>query len=290
MRVIVTGASGKAGSYTARELTEAGHEVVNLDVVRPAGDLPCRTIQLDLKDAGEVYDAFAQVRPEGVCHLAANPSPAGFPRQQTFANNTLSTYHVMQAAGDSGVRRLIYASSEMATGWLTTGDHPAKIPFDEEDRVISPNAYALSKYLGEVIAESMAARYTGMSICSLRINNLILPDQYETRIRQRREDPMNQGCWNYWSYIDVRDIAGAFRAALEGESLGHEAFLIAAADTCIEIPLREALEEKFGIGDRVVPGTGDFQSAFSCAKMERFFGWKAAHSWRDAGISPSGER
>ena len=35
-----------------------------------------------IRNSGEVYDAFAQTRPEGVCHLAANPSPSGFPRQQ----------------------------------------------------------------------------------------------------------------------------------------------------------------------------------------------------------------
>jgi UDP-glucose 4-epimerase len=120
MRMIVTGGSGRAGTYTVRELANAGHTVINLDSQRPPQDLPGSFIQLDLTDAGEVYNAFAQTRPEGVCHLAANPSPEGFPRQQTFANNVLSTYHVMQAAGDFGVSRLIYTSSEMATGWLTT--------------------------------------------------------------------------------------------------------------------------------------------------------------------------
>lgn len=133
MRVIVTGGSGKAGTYTVRELVAAGHDVINLDVQRPPADLPAEFIQLDLTDAGEVYDAFAQTRPEGVCHLAANPSPGGFPRQQTFANNVLSTYNVMQAAGDSRVRRLIYASSEMATGWLTTEALPPRFPFAEQD-------------------------------------------------------------------------------------------------------------------------------------------------------------
>jgi len=138
MKVILTGGSGRAGRYAVRELAEAGHEVVNVDRVRPAEPLPGRFIQLDLTDAGEVYDAFAQVRPEGVCHIAANPSPSGYPRQQTFGNNVLSTYHVMQAAGESGARRLIYASSEMATGWLTTDALPPRFPFNEKDRVASP--------------------------------------------------------------------------------------------------------------------------------------------------------
>ena len=34
---------------------------------------------------------------------------------------------------------------------------PAQIPFDESERHPSPNAYALSKYLSEVIADSLAS-------------------------------------------------------------------------------------------------------------------------------------
>jgi nucleoside-diphosphate-sugar epimerase len=280
MRVIVTGGSGRAGGYTVRELAAAGHEVVNLDVARPPADLPGTFLQLDLTDAGEVYDVFAQVRPEGVCHLAANPSPHGFPRNQTFANNVLATYHVMQAAGDLGVRRLVYASSEMATGWLTTDELPPKLPFDETDRVASPNAYALSKYLGEVIADSMVRQYPAMSIASLRINNVILPDGYDV-LRYRREH-FPEGGVNFWSYVDARDVATAFRAALEGVIEGHEVFLIAAADTCLDTPIQDAVERLYGAGANFAPDHGPFDSVFDCRKIERRLGWKARYSWRDA--------
>ena len=279
MRVIVTGGSGRAGTYVVRELTQAGHEVTNVDRIRPQTRLPGTFIQLDLTDAGEVYDAFAQARPQGVCHVAANPSPSGYPRQQTFANNVLSTYNVMQAAGDSGIERLIYASSEMATGWLTTDALPARFPFTEEDRVDTPSAYGLSKYLGELIADSMVVRYPAMTICSLRINNIILPERYSTL--QDRRDNFPRGGGNFWSYIDVRDVATAFRAALEGQSEGHEVFLIAAADTCLDIPIREAIERHYGPGAQFAPDHGDYESAFDCLKIERFFGWRPQFSWRD---------
>ena len=280
MRVLVTGSTGKAGRFTVRELAENGHEVFHIDREKPRESLPGSFIRLDLTDAGEVYDAIAQMRPEGVCHIAANPSPNGYPRQQTFQNNTMSTYNVMQAAGDAGVRRLVYAGSEMATGWLTTDEHPARFPFDETDRVASPNAYALSKYLGEVIGETMAARYTAMSVVTLRINNIIMPDGYDV-LADRRANYPKAGSANYWSYIDVRDVASAFRAALEGESAGHEVFLIAASDTCIDIPFARAFNERFGITPKLAPGFGEFQSAFDCNKIKDAFGWVARHSWRD---------
>jgi UDP-glucose 4-epimerase len=279
MRVVVTGGSGRAGSYTVRDLAAAGHEVINLDIARPPADLPGAFVQLDLTDAGEVYDVLAQFRPEGVCHLAANPSPTGFPRHQTFENNVLSTNNVMQAAGDVGVTRLVYASSEMATGWLTTDELPPRFPFDETDRVDSPSAYALSKYMGDVIADSMVRQYPAMSICSLRINNVIMPDGYD--VLQYRRDHFPEGGVNFWSYIDARDVASAFRAALEGEIVGHEVFLIAAADTCLDTPVQEAVERLYGPGARFAPDHGPFDSVFSCRRIAERLGWRPRHSWRD---------
>jgi UDP-glucose 4-epimerase len=279
MKVIVTGGSGKAGRHVVRELAEAGHDVTNLDRVALDG-LAGKLIRIDLTDAGEVYDAFAQVRPEGVCHLAANPSPSGWSRQGTFVGNVSQTYHVMQAAGDFGVSRLIYASSEMATGWLTSEELPPRLPFNEEDRIDSPNAYALSKYLGEIIADSMVLRYPGMSICSLRINNVIPPELSVAMLGPRRREFPGPGSANFWSYIDARDVGRAFRAALEGKSSGHEVFLIAAADTCIEVPIREAVKTRYGKEGSFAAGHGDFRSVFDCSKMKKFFGWTPRYSWR----------
>ena len=282
MRILVTGGSGKAGAYVVRELAGAGHTVTNIDRVRPPEPLPGEFILVDLTDAGEVYDAMAQTRPDVVCHVAANPSPGGDPRQTVFLNNVSSTYLLMQAAGDMGVKRFVYASSEMATGWLTTENLPPRFPFDESDRVDTPNAYALSKFLGEKIADSMVLRYPGMPIVSLRINNVITPETY-TWLEHRRKGYPTEGSGNFWSYIDVRDVATAFRAASEASTVGHEVFLIAAADTCLDIPLTQALTDRHSpeIAARVSQGHGDFQSAFDCTKAAEILGWKATHSWRD---------
>lgn len=264
-----------------RELAAAGYAVTNLDVRRGEG-LPGSFIKVDLLNAGEVYDAVAQVKPEFVCHVAANPAPSGDPRQTVFANNVLSTYHVAQAAGDFGVKRFVYASSEMATGWLTTDQLPPHLPFAEEDRATTPNAYALSKYLGEVISDSLSVRYPEMPIVSLRINNVITPETY-TWLADRRAGYPHNGSGNFWSYIDVRDVATAFRCAIEANTVGHEVFLIAAADTCLDVPLRQALKDRHGDDAlaRLAEGHGAFQSVFDCSKAERLLGWKATHSWRD---------
>ena len=132
----------------------------------------------------------------------------------------------MQAAGDLGVSRVVYASSEMATGLLTDVTVPERIPFDESERRPSPNAYALSKYLSEVIADSLAVRYPETSWVGLRINNVIPPDTYGRFEAEWADPSVSRG--NFWSYIDARDVGTAYRAALEGTSTGHEVCLIAA--------------------------------------------------------------
>lgn len=283
MRVLVTGGSGRAGAFTVRELAMAGHDVVTVDQERPREPLPGSFLKAALTDAGEVYDVMMQVKPEAVCHLAANPAPYGDPRQQVFQNNVMSTYHVMQAAGDIGtVTRFVYASSEMATGWITTRELPPRLPFREEDRVNTPNAYALSKFMGEVIADSLTLRYPLMAFVSLRINNVITPDTYHW-LAERRSGYPDAGSSNYWSYIDARDVATAFRASIEGSTIGHEVFLIAAADTCLDIPTREALFTRFGevAVERLAAGHGAYQSLVNCTKIHEQLGWEAKHSWRD---------
>jgi nucleoside-diphosphate-sugar epimerase len=281
MKIIVTGGSGMAGRHVVQALVDAGHEVTNLDRTALDG-LPAETIQVDLTDIGDVYDAFGQVRPDGVCHLAANPKPGGFSRAGTFSGNVAIAYNVMQVAGDTGVHRFVNAGSEMATGWLTSEKHPDRFPFDESARVDSPNAYALSKYLSEAIADSMSLRYPDMPICTLRINNVIPPELSEEMLGPRRSEFPGPGSWNYWSYIDARDVGGAFRAALEGKSAGHEVYLIAAADTCIEVPIREAFKTRYGVAGNFAEGHGDFDSVFDCGKMRRDFGWEPQYSWRQA--------
>jgi UDP-glucose 4-epimerase len=284
MKVVVTGGSGASGSYVVRELIECGHEVFNFDRADMnrvnSLNLPAtNSILADLTDAGQVYDAFAQVRPDAVCHLAAVPLTYGISRELVFKNNVISCYNVLQAAGDLGVKRFISASSEIVSGWLTSDALPPQFPFDETVQVPTPNAYGMGKQVGEVMADSMAVRYRDMAIVSLRINSVMLPERPE-KLLDRRKNYLETGFWNYWSYIDARDVATAFAVTLEGESQGHEVFNVASNETYAPVPLAEAIESYYKVKPNMHESMGPFDSAYDSTKIKRVFGWSAQHSWR----------
>ncbi len=288
MRVVVTGGSGQAGREVIRSLAGAGHEVINFDLIPPMAELklPGTFCRVQLTEIGEVYDALFQFRPDAVCHLAANPSPQGQARSDVFSNNTLSAYALMQAAGDLGVKRIVYASSETVTG-IVHGRRPDQIPFDESLRLDAPNAYALSKYLSEVIADSLVQSYPETTFVGLRLSN-VMPNDENGRemLAERRSNPA-RGAFNLWSYVDARDVGSAFLAALDGDTVGNEVFLVAAADTVIDTPLAELLATHFpgeGLEARIVAGHGPTTSAFDCGKMERIFGWTPQFTWRDGQV------
>ena len=85
MRVLVTGAAGFIGYYTAARLLDRGHDVIGLDNLSPYYDVSLkearlerlegaerfRFIKADLADRDAVEATFAEEKPERVVHLAA---------------------------------------------------------------------------------------------------------------------------------------------------------------------------------------------------------------------------
>ena len=104
MRVLVTGNRGLVGQYVEPELVAAGHAVVGFDV----------------KDGDDVLDPEAVLRAAAGCdavvHLAAILPPVGASDNELMAVNLLGTWHVLWAARQQRLRRVVYASSVNALG------------------------------------------------------------------------------------------------------------------------------------------------------------------------------
>ena len=110
--VLVTGSAGRIGRAVVRELMARGHAVRGFDRVPTPG----------LADAvvGDVTDGAAVRRAvQGVpalVHLAATPDDDDF-LTQLLPNNIVGVYHVLEAAREAGVRRVVLASSGQVVWW-----------------------------------------------------------------------------------------------------------------------------------------------------------------------------
>ena len=172
---MVTGAAGRLGNRVARLLLERGYDVIGTDQVEPES-LPTRFVLGDLCDR-VVVDGLLDGA-EAVIHMGAIPGPMRVELRIIFANNVESTFNVMMAAAESGLRRVVFSSSAFGMGWAHDGAAfvPHYLPLDEDHPMMPFEPYGLSKQVGEDIA-GMMARSSSTSAVSLRFTNVVYPEQ-----------------------------------------------------------------------------------------------------------------
>jgi UDP-glucose 4-epimerase len=274
MKVAVTGGSGRIGTFIIEELLAHGYQVRNLDR-RPPEQRKVEFYHVDVQNLGEVFDSLHGC--DAVIHMAAIPSPHGYPPAVVYTNNTVANYNVFEAAAMLGIQKVCTASSVNAIG-LTFSRSPYYdyFPIDEKHPSRVEDCYSLSKIVGEVQGDAFARLYEDMTLSSFRFHGIILPGAYPQWRANPRPAAKDQ---SLWAYTDVRDAARACRLAVEAEWKGHEAFFIIAADTTSAAPSMK-LTQRFYPD---VPVTGDlsgFNSFFHCAKAKELLGWTHEHSWR----------
>lgn len=291
MRIFFTGGSGKAGHHVAPFLAEQGHQVTNADLT-PLGHEGIADLRVDLTDLGQVYSALAgaarQSELEGpavpaydaVVHFAAIPAILLSPDATTYATNTLSTYHVLEAATRLGIRKVVFASSETTYGiCFAQGERrPLYVPVDEEHPTVPEDSYAMSKVANEVTARSFQAR-SGADVYGLRINNVIEPHEYEQLFPAFLEDPALRRR-NLFAYIDTRDLGQMVQRCLTTDGLGYEVFNVANADMSVSVSTDE-VRERFYAGVEQRRPMGRDETFYSIDKARRLLGYEPEHSWRD---------
>lgn len=178
-RVVVTGGAGFIGSHLTEELAERGYYVVILDNLSTGKRENIE--ELLKKDAVEFIRGSVTDLPllnrvfqdtDYVFHQAAIPS---VPRsvenpQASLEANVAGTLNVLLAARDSGVKKVIYASSSSAYG-----DTPS-LP-KREDMLPNPQSpYAVTKLAGEYYCQVFKEVYRLSTAC-LRYFNVYGPRQ-----------------------------------------------------------------------------------------------------------------
>jgi nucleoside-diphosphate-sugar epimerase len=273
MRIVVTGGSGKAGRWVVRELREAGHDVLNVDVVHD-GSAHGLCVVTDLTELGQVHDVLRGA--DAVVHLAAIPAPEIRPAGETFRINTVSTWNVFHAAAAAGLGRVVWASSETVLG-LPFDRPPDFAPIDETITPRPESSYALSKLVGETMAVQVN-RQTGIPFVGLRISNIMEPADY-ARFESWQGDPLVRK-WNLWGYVDARDVAAACRLSVEGATTGAEVAIVAAADTCMRRDSADLLAEVFPDVPVARPVFGR-ETLLAIGHARELLGYAPAHSWLD---------
>ena len=95
MKVLVTGGSGRIGCYVVADLVEAGHEVTSVDVSVKSAASGCRSMTVDLTDAGQVFQSLASSKAEAVIHLGAWANAGMVPDARTYGDNVGGTWQVL---------------------------------------------------------------------------------------------------------------------------------------------------------------------------------------------------
>lgn len=183
VRALVTGVAGFIGSSLADRLIAEGHEVVGIDCLNGYYDPALKMSNLDGLTASDNFsfhkvdlrDADLPALLDGVdvvFHQAGQPGVRSsweeFPSY--VQNNVVATEHLVRAALDAGVSRLVYASSSSVYGDAAT--------FPTSESVIpSPRSpYGVTKLAGEHVC-SVFARNFGLPVVSLRYFTVFGPRQ-----------------------------------------------------------------------------------------------------------------
>ena len=218
---------------------------------------------------------------DAVVHAAAIPDPTHNPPATVFQNNLMATFNVVEAAVRFSVSRLVNISSETVPGFFFPERPflPDYVPVDEDHPIRPQDPYALSKYFGELLMDA-AVRRSDLRSISIRPCWVQHEGNYERNLGPQVRDSAVLSP-NFWSYIDVYDLADAIVLAVESTLPGHEVFYIASPDNAGGRPFAEMVRKYYGDSLEVRPLAREDASGISCAKAMRMLGYAPRRSWRD---------
>jgi len=191
----MTGAAGRIGTVLRPALREGLAELRLSDREEVPGLVGSETsVPADLTDFDAVARAVDGV--DAVVHLGAIPDEAAF--DVIAGPNLHGTYHVFEACRRAGVRRIVYASSNHATGMYPVGE-----PLDGRVAPRPDGLYGASKVFGEALGRMYVDRF-GLSVVCLRIGSF----------RPRPEEERELSTW--LSHADgVRLVQAALTADVD---------------------------------------------------------------------------
>jgi UDP-glucuronate 4-epimerase len=178
MKVLVTGAAGFIGYFTARQLLERGDTVAGVDNFNDYYDPSLKEARsalldeydnfqmhrLDLADHDGMEKLFATEGIDRVVHLAAQAGVRySIENPHTYIeSNIVGTLHILEGCRNHDIEHCVYASSSSVYGANTT------MPFSIHQNVDHPLAlYGATKKANELMAHTYSNLY-GLPTTGLR--------------------------------------------------------------------------------------------------------------------------
>jgi len=259
MNVLITGAFGFIGRLLTEELQDR-HTLRLLDRSRPEDAtlfIPGRPdrahvpivprhpfVIAEITNAHALREAMEGM--DAVVHLAA--SVTGLPEfgVDTFRDNALGTFIVLDEARKAGVKRFLCASSVNAFGtiyWRISGRPPVytRLPLDETYPPEPEDPYSLSKWVNEETCAAFHRAY-GITTAAFRFAGVWTDEMYRKQVEQGLP-PTKAWSDDLFQWVHVADVVRGIRQALEEPNLpGHGVYYLGAADTRCPEPTVEILE------------------------------------------------
>ena len=216
-RVLITGAAGAIGSCLRQGLRPRVDELVLTDVRALEPIANERFIRADLADRAAVGDAARGV--DAVIHLGGIPTEAPF--DELLGPNLIGTFNVFEAARREHVPRVVFASSNHATGFYPveqrlTGNEPPR----------PDTLYGVTKVYGEALGRLYVDKF-GLSVVCIRIGS------FAERPREVRE---------LATWLSRADAVRLFAACLSARAVGFRVVYGASANTRLGWDLSPARE------------------------------------------------
>ena len=233
MSIVVTGGAGFIGSMLCRFLVERGDDVVVIDNLRNGRreliDVlghKARLLEIDIRDTEAVCRIIKDMRPQGVCHLAAihfipycNQHPL-----EALDINVQGTLSVLEACKAVPPKMVLIASSAAV---YDICDEPCR----ETDVPQPLDIYGVSKHTCEQLAQLYTAETEAASIAA-RIFNAVGPNETNPHLVPQLINQLIRGertvalgnlepCRDY---IHTSDLAGALICALDHKQNGYDVF------------------------------------------------------------------